>query len=207
MNVILPLALAFLIGVGFNAAYAHTTVSVGPYDIEVGWGIEPPVVGIRNTIVLEISERGEVEGIKRGVNNAFAGLSATIQSGGASKTLDINADIMAGHYHSPIIPTKTGSILVNVHGSINETPVDVDIPIEDVETTAILDFPPRSSAGDADIAALKAAVSSLQSDAAGQVASSQGVENIGPAYDYAVFGMSLGAAGVIMAVIALVKRK
>ncbi len=206
MHIMLPIALAFLLVAGLNAAYAHTTVSVGPYDIEVGWGTEPPVVGIRNTIVFEVSERGEVEGIKRGVNNAFAGLSAEIRSGGASKSLDINADIMAGHYHSPIIPTKTGSILVNVKGAINETPVDVDVPIEDVETTAILDFPPRSSAGDADIAALKAAVSSLQSDAAGQ-APSQGAENIGPAYDYAVFGMSLGAAGAILAVIALVKRK
>ena len=31
--------------------------------------------------------------------------------------------------------------------------------------------------------------------------------NVGPAYDFAVFGLSLGAAGVILAIIAMLKRK
>ena len=203
MKIILSALLVLLLGgVGISAVYAHTTVSVGPYDIEVGWGTEPPVVGIRNTIVLAVTEPGEVEGLKSGVSDAFRNLEATVKSGGLSKQLDINADVRAGHYSSPIIPTKTGSMEVNVRGTINGTPVDVDIPVEDVEATAILDFPPRSSAGGEDIAGMKAAISSLQRDVA-----SGAIAPAGPAYDIAVFGMSLGAAGAILAVIAMIKRK
>ena len=199
------LILAILIGgAGFSAAYAHTTVSVGQYDIEVGWGIEPPVVGFKNDIVFGISVPGEVEGAKTGVQSAFQNLEATVKFGGLSKELDINADTRAGHYHSPIIPTKTGSMTVNVAGEINGVPVDVDIPIEDVETTAVLDFPPRSSAGDGDIASLKAAMSALQRDLESGTATGQ---DAGPAYDFAVFGMSLGAAGVVLAVVAMLKKR
>lgn len=205
MRCILLLSLVLLVAGASQAAHAHTTVSVGPYDIEVGWGTEPPVVGLRNTIVFEISEPGESEGVKSGVNNAFANLAATIKSGGLSKTLDINADVRAGHYHSPILPTKAGSMEVNVLGEINGVPVNVDVPIEDVETTAILDFPPRQSTGSGDVAALKAAVSSLQQEV-NRLPSGSEEGAVGPAYDLAVFGMSIGAAGVVLAVIAMIKR-
>jgi len=33
-----------VLGFGFSLAYAHTTIEVGPYEIEVGWQDEPPVV-------------------------------------------------------------------------------------------------------------------------------------------------------------------
>ena len=54
--------------------------------------------------------------------------------------------------------------MVELKGEINGITVDVKIPIEDVEPTAILDFPPSSSEGAADVAALKNAISSLQQD-------------------------------------------
>ena len=41
---------------GYSSAYAHTTVHVEQYEIEVGWDVEPPVVGFRNAIVYEISK-------------------------------------------------------------------------------------------------------------------------------------------------------
>merc|ERR1712000_791558 len=62
------------LGFSFSFAYAHTTVEVGPYEIEVGWQDEPPVVGILNAITIDISEPGDVEGVSMGVNNAFKNL-------------------------------------------------------------------------------------------------------------------------------------
>ena len=48
---------------------------------------------------------------------------------------------------------------------LDGTPIDVKIPVEDVEPTAVLDFPPSSSEGTSRcIAALKNAISSLQQD-------------------------------------------
>ena len=206
------IAVLVVISGSFSLAYAHTTVQVEQYSIEVGWGIEPPVVGFRNTFVFEIAESPS-EGVKTGVKNAFKNLEATVKFGGASKKLDINADPQAGHFHSPVIPTKTGSMSVLIQGEINGVPVDVDIPIEDVESTAVLDFPPTSGgSSNQDVAALKNAMSTIQKDVSEIKASIGDVSpgsnlNVGPAYDFAVLGLSMGAAGVILAIIAMLKRK
>ncbi len=209
MNYLIPVLSVILLGGGlFSSAYAHTTIEVEQYSIEVGWGIEPPVDGIRNDVVFAITESPS-EGVKSGIKNAFKNLSATIKFGGVTKELDINADPRAGHYFSPVIPTKTGSMSVLVQGEINGVAVDVDIPIEDVESTAVLDFPPQSSSGSESTAPLKAAISQLQKDVSDLKTgeSSMSTSNVGSAYDFAIFGLSLGAAGVILAIIAMIKRK
>ena len=202
------IALLFSAGM-ISQAFAHTTVEVEPYEIEVGWGIEPPVVGFRNDFVFEISEPGENPGVKVGVKNAFKNLEVTAKFGGVTKVLDIGSDPRPGHYFSHVIPTKTGSYSVQIIGEINGVLVDIDIPIEDVESTAVLDFPPTSgSSSDQDVAALKSAVSSLQQDVS-SIKSGSGIEvsSNGAAYDYAILGLSIAAAAIILAVIALVKRK
>ena len=209
----LALSILLIGGIGFSSAYAHTTVHVEEYEIEVGWGVEPPVVGFRNDIVYEISISPS-EGLKTGLTNAFKNLESTIRMGGATKTLDINSDPRPGHYFSKIIPTKTGSLVIELRGDINGVPVDIDVPIEDVESTAILDFPKSTgSSSGQEVASLKNAMSSLQKDVTnlksqiGGIDTSSGEINTGAAYNFGVFGLSLGAAGVILAIIAMLKRK
>ena len=189
--------------------YGHTTVEIELYEIEVGWGIEPPVVGFRNAFVFEISEPGQTQGVKMGVSSAFKNLEATAKFGGITKKLNINSDPRPGHYFSDVIPTKTGSFSIELKGEISGVPIDVDIPIEDVETTKVLDFPPTSGSSDQNIAAVKNALSSLQRDVL-ELKSKLEVDPSGdfePAYNFAVFGLSLGATGVILAIIAMIKRK
>ena len=202
------IALLFSTGL-ISQAFAHTTIEVEPYEIEVGWGIEPPVVGFRNDFVFDISEPGETAGLKVGVKNAFKNLETTAKFGGATKILDIGSDPRPGHYFSHVIPTQTGSFSIQLKGEINGVPIDVDIPIEGVESTAILNFPPTSgSSSDQDVVALKAAVSSLQQEISA-IKSGSGIEvsSEGAAYDFAILGLSIAAAAIILAVIALVKRK
>lgn len=202
--------IALLFSIGMIApSFAHTTVHVEPYEIEAGWAIEPPIVGIRNDVVFKIIERGENEGAYRGITSAFKNMDATIIFGGASKQIEINSDPRPGYYYSPIIPTKTGTYQVELQGELNGITVDVKIPVEDVEPTAILDFPPTSSEGAADIAALKNAISSLQQDVSKlKSGETEVVSNYGgQAYDFAIFGLSIGSAAIILAIIALVKRK
>ena len=187
-------------------SFAHTTVEVGPYEIEAGWGIEPPVVGIRNDIVFKITEPGENEGTYKGITSAFKNLEATVMYGGASKKIDINSDPRPGYYFSSVIPTKTGSYTIDMKGEIHGTLVSVQIPVEDVEPTAILDFPPKSSEGAGDVAALKNAISSLQQDVS-QLKSGESVSSSGDSYDFAIFGLSIATAAIILAIIALIKRK
>jgi len=214
VNYLIPLFTVLLIGgFGFSIAYAHTSVQVEQYQVEVGWNVEPPVVGFRNAIVYEISESPS-EGLKTGVINAFKNLESTIKMGGVSKVLDISSDPRPGHYFSNIIPTKTGSLVIELKGDINGVPVDIEIPVEDVESTAVLDFPQSSSSSSGqEVAALKNAMSSIQKDVIdikskiGGIDSSSGEINTQDAYNFGVFGLSLGAAGVILAIIAMIKRK
>ena len=200
--------------VPFASAYAHTTIEVGHYEIEVGWQDEPPVVGILNAITIDIREPGDVEGTSMGITNAFRNLDATVISGGASKVLDINTDPRPGHYYAKIIPTKTGSLEVKLVGEINGIQINEVIPIEDVESTSVLDFPTTSgSSSGQEVTAIKNAVTSLQKDISsiksqvGGIDTSSGNFDAETAYNFGVFGISLGAAGVILAIIAMVKRK
>jgi hypothetical protein len=201
---------AILLSIGMiTPSFAHTTVHVEQYEIEAGWGIEPPVVGIRNDLVLKFIERGEKEGTFTGITGVFKSVDATVMFGGASKKIDVNSDPKPGYYFSPIIPTKTGTYLVELKGEIRGTPIDIKIPVEDVEPTAVLDFPPSSSEGAADVAALKNAISSLQQDVSKLKSGETTVSssNGGESYDFAIFGLSIAAAAIILAIIALVKRK
>ena len=198
-----------LFSVGMIApSFAHTTVHVEQYEIEVGWGIEPPIVGIRNDLVFKITEPGETEGSHKGVTSVFKNTDATVMFGGATKKIEINSDPRPGYYFSSIIPTKTGSYLVELKGDVAGTVLDIKIPVEDVEPTAVLDFPPTNSKGTADVAALKNAISSLQQDVSKLESGETSVSSDGgSAYDFATFGLSIAAAAIILAIIALIKRK
>ena len=211
---LLPFVVLLLAGFVFAPAFAHTTIHVEQYEIEAGWGDDPPVVGLSNTIVIEVAESGEKEGLRTGVTSAFKSMTATLISGGATKVLDINSDPRPGHYYAKILPTKTGSISVKLVGELNGLPIDVVIPIEDVESQSLIEFPPTSGSSSAgEIGALKNALSSLQKDVSniksnvGDVSLSAGGVDIENTYNFAVFGLSLGAAAVILAIIAMLRRK
>ena len=200
--------IALLISVGMlTPSFAHTTVEVEQYKIEVGWSIEPPVVGIRNDIVVKITESGDSEGTYRGITSAFKNLEGTVMYGGASKTIDFSGDPKPGYYFSSIIPTKTGSYLMDLQGEIRDVTINVQIPIEDVESTSVLDFPPTSTQGSTDISALKNAISSIQQDVSKLKSGETSTSNGGAAYDFSIFGLSIAAAAIILAIIALIKRK
>ena len=212
------LAIFFVLSIGLAApSFAHTTISVDKYDVEAGWDVEPPIVGLRNSVILSVVERGEVEGQSTGVTHVFRGVEATIMFGGESKVAAFNPDSLPGHYLSPIIPTRTGTYLLQVQGDIRGTPVDIVIPIEDVEHTAALDFPPVTSGGSggadaADTVAMKKAISSLQQDVSrlksgeDMVPSGDNNDTGGLSYSFAVMGLSMSAVAIVMGVISLTRR-
>lgn len=197
-----------LFSIGFvSQSFAHTSVDVEPYKIEVGWGLEPPVVGIRNDFVFKITEPGDTPNSYKGVTNAFKNVEVTAMFGGVSKQIDIHSDPKIGYYFSPVIPTKTGTYIMNMKGEINGVLIDVQIPVENVESTAVLDFPQTSgSSSDQDVTSLKNAISSLQREISSMKNGSEN-DNSGTSYDLAIFGLSIAAAAIILAIIALIKRK
>jgi hypothetical protein len=178
-----------------------------PYEIEVGWGIEPPIIGYRNDFVFEINQLGDNPGVKVGVTNAFNNLEATAKFGGVTKILDIGSDSQPGHYFSHVIPTKTGTITISLKGDIDGVPINIEIPIEDVEATSVLDFPPSTGlSSDQDITSLKNSITSLQNEVS-RLKSDKSSSTQDSSYDFAVLGLSISAAAIILAIIALIKRK
>ncbi|HXV38159.1 MAG TPA: hypothetical protein VD699_01100 [Nitrosopumilaceae archaeon] len=205
------LILSLLFVSGFSSAFAHKTITVENLEIEVGWQDEPPLVGFMNAITFEINENTS-DG-QSGVKNAFKSLVATIKSGGLEKTLDIDSDPQAGHYHSKIIPTRTGSLVVELKGDIDGIPTDSEIFVEDVEDKSLLAFPDTAGSSDQDITALKNAMSGLQTEISSLKSKIGGKDitssnfSVETAYNFGIFGLSLGAAGVILAIVAMIKRK
>lgn len=208
-QVLLPVLLVLSLGLVFSPASAHTIMTVENIEVDVGWKEEPPVVGLLNAITIKVSEIVS-EGVRSGITNAFKDMTATAKFGGAEKQLDINSDPRPGHYFSKILPTRTGTITVELSGEVEGIPINLEIPIEDVESQAALAFPTTGSSSNQDVAALKNAMSSMQKDLIAiksKTGNSQlNTEDGGTAYDFAVFGLSLGAAGVILAVISMSKK-
>lgn len=186
--------------------FAHKTVFVEQYEIEVGWRDEPPLVSQQNAIVFAFTT-DEGEGVSTGVTNAFRDLTATIESGSVSKQLDVLSDSKAGHYYSKIIPTQTGPLTIELKGTLNGVEVNEAVEIESVESINVIAFPPTDASGLPDLAKIKNTLGQLQQDVAQVKQGGVSGGESGKSYDYAMFAMGLGAAGVILAVISLVKRK
>ncbi|MEM2159696.1 MAG: hypothetical protein QXN55_01930 [Candidatus Nitrosotenuis sp.] len=205
ISVLFVLAIIFVSGI--SSAFAHKTITVDQYQIEVGWRDEPPLVSQQNAITFEFSV-DEGNGVSSGVVNAFKDLTATVKSGSVSKQLDVLSGEKAGQYYAKIIPTQTGPLTVELKGTINGVKVDEQIDIEDVDNINVLAFPPTDASGLPDLAKIKNTLGQLQQDIA-RLSQDGGQSGGGPgkSYDYAIFAMGLGAAGVILAVISLVKRK
>jgi hypothetical protein len=205
------LILSLLLVSGFSSASAHKTITVENFEIEIGWRDEPPLVGFMNGITFEINENTS-DG-QSGIKNAFKNLVATIRSGGLEKTLDIDSDLQAGHYSSKIIPTRTGGLVVTLKGDINGVPISSEVAIEDVEDKSLLTFPDTTGSSDQDIVALKNSMSGLQKEVTllkskiSELEKTSSNVSSETAYNFGIFGLSLGAAGVILAIVAMIKRK
>jgi hypothetical protein len=116
--------------------YGHTEIKVGNYTIEAGWAKEPPLLNNLNEIVIGISENDNP------VRNAMKDLAISINYGGLGKKLNfIPSEESAGEYLADIIPSKLGTYIINLKGSIGTQSINNDIQIEDIEDANRITFP------------------------------------------------------------------
>src|SRR5574338_159061 len=206
VNMKVLLVLAVVVISGISSVFAHNTVTVDKYSIEIGWKDEPPLVSQQNAITFEFTI-DEGNGVSSGVPNSFKDLTATIKSGIAEKQLDIISGDRVGQYYAKIIPTQVGPLTIQLKGTLNGVDVNEQVQVEDVDNINAIAFPPTDASGLPDLAKIKSTLGQLQQDVAQLSEGKTGGTESGKSYDYAVFAMGLGAAGVIIAVIGLVKRK
>jgi hypothetical protein len=150
---ILSLLLAAL-AVFVQQALAHARTEIGPYVVVIGWVDEPPVVGQRNALFLEVSRDGEP------VTGVEATLDAEIGYGGRTMRANLNPAEVPGTYTATFVPTVRGQYDVRLFGAIEDTAVDQVVQPEEVGDGAMLYFPEPLP----DARALQQQVEQLESD-------------------------------------------
>jgi hypothetical protein len=127
----------------FQPAYAHESVTVGDYTLEIGWMAEPPLANQRNAIVLNVSETNGAE--EQPVED-ISGLSLSIEYGGQTKPLELQplGEDTPGQFIAPIVPLIPGEYTVVVAGKLGDTDVNVEVHPEEVQAADMLDFPKDS---------------------------------------------------------------
>ena len=126
-------------------ASAHTTVHNGPYNIEIGWLDEPPIVGQMNAIVMNLSNN---DATASPVNTSISGLTLTVSYGGQSKVLTLQplGEDTPGQYTAPMLPTIAGLYTVDVAGTLGTTAVKVEVQPEEVLAPDSVQFPTTAPA-------------------------------------------------------------
>jgi len=121
-------------------ASAHTTVHNGPYNVEIGWLDEPPIVGQMNAIVMNLSTS---DASASPVTASISGLTLTVSYGGQSKVLTLQplGEDTPGQYVAPMLPTVAGLYTVDVTGTLETTAVKVEVQPEEVQAPDSVQFP------------------------------------------------------------------
>jgi hypothetical protein len=102
---------------------AHDAHVVGPYRLEIGWGEEPAFTGIRNSVVVEITEA------------AGAGLVGDLGGGALSAEVSFGNERVVlplepvwghrGEFRAWLLPTRVGTYTFHVTGRVKTQPIDI----------------------------------------------------------------------------------
>lgn len=125
----------------FGIALAHTTVHAGNYDIEVGWVDEPPIIGQRNAVVVNVADTTSADKVVD-----ISKLVVNVTYGGQTKLLTLQplSEDAKNQYIAPILPTIPGQYTVQLRGQIGDgTNVNLNVQPEEVVSSDTLAFPSK----------------------------------------------------------------
>jgi len=136
LNACLITLIALLLN--FQLALAHETITVGDYEIEVGWVNEPPVAGQMNGIAVNVTNTSSSEPVED-----VSSLTITVSYGGQSKELSLEplGEDTPGQFQAAILPTIPGQYTITFGGQLGDTPVDSDVEPEEVAAADAIQFP------------------------------------------------------------------
>lgn len=167
-----------------QTALAHTRVEVGPYAIVIGWLQEPPIVGERNALTLEITED------EQPVSGAEATLDVEVLYAGRTWRVNMNPTTTPGLYTATLFPTVRGVYTTRLFGTLGSTEVDVELDPEEVMPASNLQFPQALP----DTITLQEQVNQLQAE-------------LQAARTWAFVGSGAGLAGIAVGLVGLLRRK
>ena len=206
---VLSLALCLMVLACAVPALAHETSEVGGLAVEIGWGIEPAYVGQLNSVQVIVTHKADGDPIE----DPGADLRATVLYGDQKVELGLtpNFEERAGEYRALLIPTAPGDYTFRVTGTVEGQKVDEEVTsspdtFSPVEAAAGVQFPVKEPATSEVAARLDAEVARL----AGQAAEAGGgtlQSEVDSARTLGFVGIAVGAAGVVLAAVALLVRR
>lgn len=127
----------------YQSALAHESITVGDYEIEIGWVNEPAIAGQQNAIEVNVTNASSVEPV-----DTVSSLTVTISYGGQSKELTLQplGEDARGQFAASILPTVAGEYTLKLGGTLDQTVVDVEVHPEEVLPADTLQFPSVESA-------------------------------------------------------------
>lgn len=140
-GIVIAVVLSALLAGGVALAPAHVTEESGSFEVELGWGEEPPRVGVENFVEVGVSDaRGAP------VVVPVAALSVEVVYGDTAVTLPLVPTSVPGTLEARLTPTRPGTYSFNVTGSVRGQPLDVSATcsrstFECVDTAAGTEFP------------------------------------------------------------------
>jgi hypothetical protein len=208
-----------------NPASAHITKAFGNYIVEVGWNNEPSMTGQMNQPLIVVVKGSHLES-GQPVINALANMTVLVKFGTITKQLEfLPSPTTNGAYLASIVPTQAGTYSLVMKGTIEDQPVDTEIPLDEVLSIDTISFPVTSTSGGdgnaaissqlgiiinqltSDITDAKNTVNSAAQNYQAAAKSIQDQKNsIDRLYMITMVGIGVGAAGVVIAVIAITRK-
>jgi hypothetical protein len=166
-----------------DTALAHERIVSGDYAFVMGWLEEPPIVGLKNAALVEVTTAKD----NQPVAGAEGTLTAQIVYGGKSKELLLRPlEGQPGVYVGDFIPTRRGTYTLKLGGTINGQVIEASNKIEEVGSLDSLTFPEPQVDLQKSIEALQSEVSTTRM--------------------LAIVGAALGTIGLVLAGVALGRR-
>jgi hypothetical protein len=192
-----------------SPALAHEERTVGAYHFVVGWGEEPAYAGLKNSVLLILSDRtGEP------VTNLGDSLKVEVIFSQQKMELPLEPAFdpeegigTLGDYRAWLIPTAPGTYTFHFFGTIDHQKVDQRFTsgpttFDEVADPAEVEFPTKVPTGtelagrlDREIPRVNAAIASARS---------QAEDRADTARTLAIVGIVIGAVGLLLAVVALI---
>ena len=148
-GIVLAAVLPVLLTCGAGVASAHVTEESGSFEVELGWGVEPPQAGAENFVEVGVSDaRGAAVAVPAGA------LSVEVVYGGRAIALPLAPTPVPGTLEARLTPTRPGTYGFHVTGSVRGQPLDAsatcsESTFECVDTAASTEFPVKDpSAGE-----------------------------------------------------------
>ncbi|HEY1331394.1 MAG TPA: hypothetical protein VGH10_07975 [Actinomycetota bacterium] len=204
------MAAALLLGTT-TAASAHVAGKAGPYSFLIGWGQEPAYAGQQNSVQFIVKNAST----GRAVTDIGDQISVEVIYGTNKMTLPFEPTFdpdtglgTPGDFRAWFFPSAPGNYTFHLTGKIGSTNIDQSFTsgpttFDSVQDPAKLQFPvkaPTTTQLNAKLdATLPRLATSAQVESANDAASS--AKTVG------IIGIVVGAAGLIVAVVALVRKR